>query len=472
MKTPATRTLLALAGGALLALPAAAQTPYLEVRATATAMGDVEFDFGRDGVHCPSCNFGDGNDRANWTDRAGNLWIAHLDQATGVFVSPGVDDELADTTAAFWNVYGNGPEWTFSTQDGQVVSQLVYSRFVPNEPKIIGYTGAAFTTQTGYNAFGQANWKPTFFPGAINTHHPGEGTNNSDLPEGSQCNTDPVGLAVWKNFASPLELFTEPLSTATGTAPKPVVMPTGVVANGIGERWVPCTHQLLFQATVPYGDGTHKFQQVFWYDKDTGVVEQLTTDATTKYGGFMFQAPDFGGHYVMYTVVNHQQLNVYEQSGTNPNGSPVFTLVNTIVSPEAAEPYLNSSEPFINCTPTCTTYAFSTVSKSPSSQNGLTIPNGLAVFTLNPARPMATLLVSGLSEPVRQRLDPEYFITDNGPYLYYNRIVPKTGSTDYHNEGEFFIDMLLGAPSGPCVGSSAEDGLVAGCANAAAPARP
>jgi hypothetical protein len=185
----------------------------------------------------------------------------------------------------------------------------------------------------------------------------------------------------------------------------------------------------------------------------------------------MFQAPDFGGNYILVTVVNHTQINVYEQSGTNPNGSPIFTLVNTITSPEAEEPYLNSSEPFINCTPTCTTYAFATVSKSSTSQNGLTVPNGLAVFALNPATPMATLLVSGQQEPARQRLDPEYFITDNGPYLYYNRIVPQTGSTRYQNEGEWFIDMQLGAPAGPCVGSSAEDGLVAGCANAPVPSR-
>ena len=94
--------------------------PYSEVMATATPMGDVEFDWGRDGIHCGTCNFGDGNDRANWTDRSGNLWIAHLDPTSGLFVSPGANDELADTAAYFWNTWGNGPEWAFSTQNGQV----------------------------------------------------------------------------------------------------------------------------------------------------------------------------------------------------------------------------------------------------------------------------------------------------------------------------------------------------------------
>ena len=112
--------------------------PYTEVQATTTPLGDIEFDWGRDGSNCPTCNFGDGNARANWTDRAGNLWIAHLNPNTGLFTSPGANDELADTSAFFWNVYGNGPEWTFSTQNGQVISQLVYSRWQPGQPQTIG----------------------------------------------------------------------------------------------------------------------------------------------------------------------------------------------------------------------------------------------------------------------------------------------------------------------------------------------
>jgi hypothetical protein len=435
------------------------QTQYTEVQATATPLGDVEFDFGRDGVACPSCNFGDGNDRANWTDRDGNIWIAHLDPSTGLFVSPGANDELADTTAFFWNVYGNGPEWAFSTQNGQVVSQLVYSRWKPGEPHTIGYTGAAFTTQTAYNAFGQDNWQPAFFPDSIGKGVASQGTNNSNLPEASQCNTDPVATAMWKNFADPTQVFTEAVSTAAGTKPAQLVLPPGVTSNGIGERFVPCTHQLLFQGTVEYKNSGVYVQQVFWYDWDTQVVEQLTTDATAKNAGFMFQAPDFNNDYIFFTIASRTTVQVYEQTGTNGDGSPSFTQVNSITSPDPDEPYINSVEPFINCTPQCTTYIFATLSKTAKSQKGVSVPNGLAVIALSPNTPLFNILVTADSLPARQRLDPEYFITPQGPYLYYNRIVPETGSTKYHNEGEWFIDMQLGAPSGPCVGSSAEDGL-------------
>lgn len=447
----------------------AVTAPYSEVLASAAPMGDVEFDWGRDGVPCPACNFGDGNDRANWTDRLGNLWIAHLNPTTGLFVSPNAQDELVDTTAYFWNTWGNGPEWAFSTQNGQVVSQLVYSRWAPGQPAQpqppAGFAGAAYATQTAFNDLNSGagnNWSAKFLPGAIGKGNGTPGTNNSNLPEGSQCNTDSFAEAIFKNFASPLQLFTEPVTSAPGTTPALVPFPAGVTSNGIGERFVPCTHQLLFQASAPFGTAGQTVQQVFWYNWDTGVIEQLTTDPVNKYAGFMFRAPDFGGHYIYFTLADHTAVEVFEQTGTNADGSPVFTLANTITSPDPNEIYINSAEPFINCTPTCTTYVFATLAKN-NSQNTITEPNGFAVIALSPATPLFNILVTAASFPARQRLDPEYFITPNGPYLYYNRIVPQSGSTVYKNEGEWFIDMQLGAPSGTCVGSSAEGGLVPGC---------
>ena len=444
--------------------------PYQEQMATETSLGDVEFDWGRDGIPCPTCNFGDGNDRANWTDRLGNIWIGHLDPVTGTFTSPGADDELADTTAYFWNTWGNGPEWAFSTQNGQVVSQLVYSRWQPGQPAQpqpgAGYSGAAYTTQTGYNDYNNGsgnNWTARYLPGAVNGGDGERGTNNSNLPEASQCNTDSLATVIYKNFASPLQLFTESVTSAVGTTPKLLPLPPGVTSNGIGERFVPCTHQMLFQASAPYGMSGQTVQQVFWYDWDSGTVEQLTTDPVNKYSGFMFKAPDFDDNYIFFTLANHNSIRVYEQSGVNADGSPAFTLVNSIVSPDPAEPYLNSPEPFINCTPTCTTYIFVTLASS-NTQNGITQPNGVAVVALSPATPLFNILERAASFPARQRLDPEYFITPQGPYLYYNRIVPfQQGQSRYKNEGEWFIDMQLGAPSGSCVGSSAEDGLMPGC---------
>lgn len=442
----------------LLAAAVEAQVPaqtFNEVQVTATAVGDIEFDWGRDGIYCPDCNFGQGNARLDWTDRQGNLWIAHLDPNTGALLSPIPKDELADTSAFFWNVYGNGPEWAFSTQNGQVVSRLVYTRYVPGQAATTGYAGAAYATMVN------GVWQAHFLPGAIGQGNPQDGTSNSNLPESSQCISDSTATTIYKNFANPKSMFTEPISSAAGTVP--TFTPFGAIANGIGERFVPCTHQLLFQGDAPPTAGGHVFQQVFWYNMDTQVMQQVTTEPTTKYGGFMFQAPDFQDNYIMVTNAARLTLNVYQQTGTLPNGAPNFSLVNQIVSPDPDTPYINSSEPFINCTPTCTTYAFFTVAKTPDAQNGITAPIGLAVAALSPTNPTVKLLARAGYSPAVQRVDPEYFITANGPYLYYSRIEVASGSTNYQNLGLWYIDMQLGAPSGPCVGSSAEGGLMPGC---------
>jgi hypothetical protein len=112
-------------------------------------------------------------------------------------------------------------------------------------------------------------------------------------------------------------------------------------------------------------------------DIDSGAVEQLTNDPVNKYAGFMFQAPDFDDSYIFFTLADHTAIQVFEQTGFNPGGSPAFTLVNTITSP-----------------------------------------------ALSPKTPMFNILVTANSLPARQRLDP--VITPNGPSLYYNRIVPST----------------------------------------------
>jgi hypothetical protein len=88
-----------------------------------------------------------------------------------------------------------------------------------------------------------------------------------------------------------------------------------------------------------------------------------------------------------------------------------------------------------------------------------TKPTGLGVTNVDTANPMFKVLVPAATLPLTQRLDPEYFITANGPFAYYDNLLVHTVTQPYQNQGFFFIDMQLGMPSGPCVGSSAEGGL-------------
>jgi len=439
--------------GALLAspFPLQAQQPY-EVQVSTVGFGDIEFDWGRDGVFCSTCNFNMGNARYNWTDASGNLYVGHLDPATGAFTPPAGNNELVDTIAYFWRTWGNGPEWAFSTQNGNVISQLVYTRHQVGK-NTTGFSEAAYATMVN------GKWIARGFPG--DTSNGTTGSGSTILPEASQCNSDPVSLAIFHNISTPAQSFWEPVSSVAGTAP--TMDPFGGYDNGLGERWVPCTHQLLFQGSAPPDSTGKVYQQVFWYDTDTNVVQQLTSNSHGKHAGFMFQAPDFGHNYIFFTVSDNLEIDVFEQTGLLANGAPKLTIVNQIRSPDPTEPYINSTEPFINCTPVCATYVFMTLSSSNSSQNGHTLPNGLAVTALSPSTPMFKILVPASSLPAVQRLDPEYYITANGPYLYYQLGTVETPTKPFHILGEYYIDMQLGAPSGVCVGSSAEGGLMPGC---------
>jgi hypothetical protein len=361
--------LAAIATAWLVASAAYAQQPN-EILASTDVIGDIEFDWARDGVYDPTANFGQGNARFNWTDRLHNLWLGHLDPTTGAFTPALGHNELVDTSAFFWIQWGNGPEWAFSTKNGSVQSRLVYTRFVPGKPATAGNAGAALAAMVN------GVWQVGFLPGAI---VPGvtDGSGNSALPEASQCLTDSVSLALYKNLATPTQMFTEPVSSAAGTVP--TLTPFGSYANGIGERWIPCTHSLTFQGAAPPDSKGHVFQQVFWYDVDTQVVEQLTSDPSGKQRAYMFQAPEFLNHplnptpgvipYVLFAVSANDKIFVYLQTGTNPNGSPILTQINTILSPEASEPYIFDPKPFINCTPICQTYLVFSVSKTSTSRS-------------------------------------------------------------------------------------------------------
>jgi len=444
-------------------LPASAQ--YTEVEVSSVVIGDVEFDWARDGIFCAACNYGIGNAQFNWTNRLNELWVGTVDAQTGAFITTKTKDmTLVDKNAFFWEKWGNGPEWGFSTPagapGGNPISQLVYTRFAVGDPATAAYAGA------GYASLTQTGWQVGFLPGAIGPYQ-GTGENNMVLPEASQCLSSPVSLVLFKNIATAQEMFTEPLSTAPGTAP--VETPFGAYANGIGERWIPCTTALTFQGdatyTSPSGSQT-VLQQVYWYDSATQVVQQLTFDPTGKQRATMFSAPDFGHNMILMTLGDTSTssvIQVYEQSGTAGNGSPVLTLVNSIVSPEPAEPFIFDPKAFIHCNPTCETYVVYGITAVSGSQKGLTVPNGMAVAKLNPATPMNNLVISGITSPY-QRLDPKYFITQEyGPFVYFARIVPASPTTTYAALGYWYINLQLGAPSGPCVGSSAEGGIVPGC---------
>jgi hypothetical protein len=162
---------------------------------------------------------------------------------------------------------------------------------------------------------------------------------------------------------------------------------------------------------------------------------------------------------MLVTLATATMVQVYSQTGVNADGSPIFTLYNTIHSPDPTQPYFFSPKMFVHCTPTCHSWLVIGMSKMVDAQFTQTGPNGLGLTNLDPQNPVFKVLVPGSQTPLMQRQDPEYFITSNGPYVYYAQLFTKTATQPYQVNGFWYMDMGLGPASGPCVGSSAEDGL-------------
>jgi len=394
---------------AALATPAhgAAST---EVLVTTTKFGDIEFDWGRDGVYCPSCNGGDGNNRFNWVDRSNRLWVAHVDFNTGAIYPPNGQGVLVDTSAAYFSDFGNGPEWAFS----QAGSQLVYTRYTPGAPITPANTGIGVAKMIN------GSWSAGFAQSGLGRITPGP----------SQSVGDSVPLVTYAS-GTDAKVYWRKLSDPIGAEKQAPWLSTG-----LSVRWVPNSSKLVFVNGAADTVGG-RYQQVFLFDSSTNALQQLTTDPTEKRGAFMFSAPEFGGDMVFFTVSARIRLQIFRFMADS-SGVRRWILIKTVTAPSQT-PYIATPEPFFH---NGRTWIFMTNSSAKGASD-ITVPTQLALTGIDPATSTFRMLTDA-SSPVRLRQDPEYFITGQGPFLYYSRAIPGTATSSPVNEGVFRINLGLG----------------------------
>jgi len=401
----------AMLSACLVAAPATA-APSVEVLVTTSAFGDIEFDWARDGVYCPTCNFGAGNARFNWVDRTYRLWVANIDYYSGAIYPQDGHGVMVDTAAAYWTDFGNGPEWVASQQG----SQLVYTRYTPGQPITSANTGIGLAQMIN------GAWSAGFV----------DGTMGRILPAPTQTPSDGTGLMAYAN-AKNNQLYWRKV---VGTSSPETALPFSGV--GLTGRWVPGTGQFATVVGALGADGK-TYQQVFWYDTAKGSNQQLTFDLTQKRGVFMFAAPEFGGDMVFFTVSDRTKLNVYRKL-PDAHGVPTWTVINTITAPAYA-PYIQSPEMFLH---NGHTWIFMLLSSTDRASD-VTVPTYLALTGIDPAKPSFRVLTDQTSL-ARLRQDPEYFITANGPYIYYSRALPAANGNPPVHEGLYRVDTGLGPP--------------------------
>ena len=415
---------LALAFAIAAPCPAWAQALPVEVQVGTRDIKDFEFDWGRDGEHCPSCNYGAGNSRFSYVDADDNVWVGYLNPDNGYFFPTDDKGVLVDSNAVTAEKIGNGPEWMNSA----LGSQLVYTRWVDRKPHTV------VNLQLGMARQGGTGWVAGPIPDSV----------GRVLPVGSDNPGQPNPVIHYQTFplrSDPTELYWR------GVYPGAVEVEIPVASSdqaGLTRRWVPKTKDIIItaptDAILPGNQSAAAWRQVFLFHADTNAIEQLTFDGVNKYWASAWHAPEFDNELVFVAMVGGDHLNIYRNLPV-AGGGYAWQVVKTITTPDAT-PYVSSPEAFVY---NGASWVFFSLTSDPNGRN-FTRPSLIAMSGIEPEVDNLRLLTSA-DDPPRARRDPEYFITANGPYLYYNRYLLETDTRPPISEGVFRVDTQLGPPA-------------------------
>lgn len=407
-------TIGSLLAAAAAAAPAQTTTPR-EVQVTPRYIIDFEFDWGRDGVYCASCNHGAGNSRLVYVDLNNKVWVGQVDFQTGRFTPADGRGVLVDTLAALPTDFGNGPEWMFSA----LGSQLVYTRYQNDLPPSPETAGLVVATQLA-----DGNWTAGFLENGL----------KRQSPLGTLDLADPVPRIQYQDVGKLRTLW-----RSVDNAASEAIVPTRGY-NGGSRRWVPGTHKIILTGAGERGLPGFNFRQVYVHDTDTNTSEQLTEDLAHHSGAMMWQAPEYGNEWVFFSVRNSQQLVVHRQL-PNSQGVLRWTPIATLTPPPET-PYVWSPEYFVF---NGKSYIFFQLNVT-SDSGDLTQPSTLAMTGILPENTGLTMLTPP-DAPPRVRMDPEYFITAQGPFIYYNRYkLSPPGQPGAVPDGVWRVDTGLGTP--------------------------
>lgn len=408
---------------ACTAIKVVAQSEILpEIQVSSSEIVDFEFDWARDGVYCPSCNFGDGNSRFTFTDREHNLWLGYIDFQTGEFYPTNGHARLLDKRAAFATEFGNGPEWMFSKGG----SEVVYTKYFPGMPMNNLSASVAIASMVA------GNWQAGIVDNGIRKQSP---LATLDLDDPEPCIT-------YENFTRK-KVYWRVAHDPDSEALLPI---TDQISAG-SRRWVPGTRKVIFSGSAAPDANGVIYPQIFMFHTDSNKLEQLTFDPVNKVGAFMWRAPEYNNEFIFFTMLGRKSTTVSEITSIgiyrqlpDANSAKHWTLVNLIAMPPD-RPYVWSPEPFVY---NGRSYIFFVVSSSPNASD-LSVPTQIAITGIDPQKPSFRMLTND-SINERVRMDPEYFITAHGPFIYYFRYIPSTSMRKAVNDGVWRVDTKLGPP--------------------------
>ena len=392
----------------LVPLGLSAQAAGVETLVTNAAIVDFEFDWGRDGLYCPTCNQGAGNARLAWTDGKLNLWVANVDYATGAFVPANGRGVKVDTNTALVTTYGNGPEWAFSA----LGSQLVYTKYLPDQPPSDATAGVGVATMVN------GSWTNELLDDSLQRISPIATLDLTDAAAKIQYQDTTKTKTFWR--------------VVTDGAEEHQITVKGYSAGA--RRWVPGTGKVILTGKAASG-----YNQIFLFDTNTGDTQQLTNENGNVSGAMMWQAPEYNNEYVFFGVLNGKMLVVYRQL-PDANGQLTWQVIQRNSLP-AGFPYVWSPEYFVH---NGRSYIFFQMNKTSVASN-MSKPSQIGMVGILPDNNTLVNLTPDTATS-RVRMDPEYYITAQGPFIYYNRYQLATTDTGPVPDGVWRVDTQLGPP--------------------------
>ncbi len=334
-----------------------------------------------------------------WVDKNGSLWVANVDLNTGLFKPSDGKGTLVDADAmktADIKTIGNGPEWV-GTASGD---QIVYTKFVSGQPHTAANARLALAQLSG------GGWSFRMLSPNQQRNAPFASLNEGD-PEPTISYMDPRGNHYWRN------LYDAKSETKVTQDPRSLKYPL---------RFAQGVRAAAFVAPVA------GVSQVFIYWLDTKEADQITFDSGQKGQQgrpFIWQAPEYGGDLVMKTVVDDNEIRIYHLPAGGSNTD--WEVIDSISTP--GQGVINSPEPF---TYNGKSYVFFAANVPP-----LSYPSAIFLSGIDAGHPSLQQLTP--DQPTRARTDPEVFIANDGPYIYYNRGTDGSGQTACNlcNEGIF-----------------------------------
>ncbi|MBZ8143297.1 hypothetical protein CLD22_25955 [Rubrivivax gelatinosus] len=343
-----------------------------------------------------------------WNDTLGNLWVANVDRATGKFIPADGRGLVVDPDSMTFQdaqKTKNGPEWV-PTAAGDI---LVHTKYVGRHTDGNSRIGVAVPRADG-------TWTSTMLSDAVRK-----------APYGSNVVGDPASRISYVDNRE-VHYWAETASPASERRIADFPDSNYPVRHVICSRPdIPGTRAVVYPVTVNGVD------QVFYRDFDSNSSQQLTFDAGQKYEVWMWCAPEYGHELVFFTLVDQTELRVYRKV------SGQWTAVYSQPAPKGNQIF--SPEPF---TWNGRSFIFMAQSVRPNK-----FRSEVWISSIDATAPVFKRITP--TEPLRTRTDPEVFITDAGPRIYFNKLTPDVSDSGRYkpcrkpncSEGVWFADPGL-----------------------------